>query len=70
MRIWHFILGYVMIRIEGLSLERFLNISAQADVKVFDARRVSYTVLNATLKHSDFRRLQKQGARPIPYHGE
>ena len=29
--------------------------------RFFDARRVSYTVLNATLKHSDFRRLQKQG---------
>ncbi len=50
-----------MIRIEGLSLERFLNMAAGAGVKVFDARRVSYTVLDATLKHSDFRRLNKQG---------
>jgi similar to stage IV sporulation protein len=50
-----------MIRIEGLSLEKFLNMAGRAGVKVFDARRVSYTVLDATLTHGDFPRLQKQG---------
>jgi similar to stage IV sporulation protein len=36
-----------MIRVEGLSLERFLNMAAQAGVRVYDVRRASYTVLRA-----------------------
>jgi similar to stage IV sporulation protein len=58
-RIWHFIYGYVMIRVEGLSLERFLNLAAQAGVKVFDVKRVSYTVLYAGLSARGYRKLIK-----------
>lgn len=59
MRIWHFIYGYVMIRVEGLSLERFLNLASQAGVKVFDVKRVSYTVLYAGLSARGYGKLIK-----------
>ena len=59
MRIWNFISGYVMIRVEGLSLEKFLNIAAQAGVSVFNARRVSYTVLRAGVSAGGYRRLSR-----------
>ncbi len=59
MRIWKLIAGYVMIRVEGLSLERFLNIAAQAGVTVYDAQRVSYTVLRAVLSAHGYRKLKK-----------
>ncbi len=59
MRIWKLIAGYVMIRVEGLSLERFLNIAAQAGVTVYDTQRVSYTVLRAVLSAHGYRKLKK-----------
>lgn len=59
MRIWKLIAGYVMIRVDGLSLEKFLNIAAQTGVTVYDAQRVSYTVLRAVLSAHGYRRLVK-----------
>ena len=50
-----------MIRIEGLSLEKFLNMASRADIRVFDARRVSYTVLDAALTPGGYRKLCQQG---------
>lgn len=58
MRMWNFLTGYVMIRVEGLSLEKFLNIAAEAGVSVYDARRASYTVLHAMVSPRGFRKLQ------------
>lgn len=54
-----------MIRVEGLSLERFLNIAAQAGVTVYDVQRVSYTVLHAALSAHGYRRLR--GVVPEKY---
>jgi similar to stage IV sporulation protein len=48
-----------MIRVEGLSLERFLNLASQAGVKVFDVKRVSYTVLYAGLSARGYSKLIK-----------
>ncbi len=59
MRMWNFLTGYVMIRVEGLSLEKFLNIAAEAGVSVYDARRASYTVLHAMVSPRGFRKLQR-----------
>lgn len=55
MKIWKFITGYVMIRVEGLSLERFLNIAAQSGITIYDVQRVSYTVLRAVLSARGYR---------------
>ncbi len=59
MRIWKLLAGYVMIRVEGLSPERLLNIAAQAGVTVYDVERVSYTVLRAALSAHGYRKLKK-----------
>lgn len=57
MRIWNFIAGYVMIRIEGLSLEKFLNLASANGLKVFDARRTSYTVLYISISAAGYKKL-------------
>lgn len=62
MRIWQFLSGYVMIRVEGLTLERFLNLAKDAGVGVSHARRVSYTVLKAEVTARGYRKL----ARIVP----
>ncbi len=59
MRIWHFIYGYVIIRTEGLSLEKFLNLAAGLGIRVHDVKRVSYTVLNAGVSARGYSKLKK-----------
>lgn len=58
MRTWKLIAGYVMIRVEGLSLERFLNMAAQAGITVYDVQRLSYTVLRVALSAHGYRCLR------------
>jgi similar to stage IV sporulation protein len=77
MRIWQFLSGYVMIRVEGLSLERFLNLATAEGIGVRRVRRVSYTVLKAEVTARGYRRLvrivpekyaltaEKQGGMPF-----
>jgi similar to stage IV sporulation protein len=57
-RMWNFLTGYVMIRVDGLSLEKFLNMAAEAGVRVYDVRRASYTVLHATVSPRGLKKLQ------------
>ena len=59
MRIWQFLSGYVMIRVEGLSLERFLNLAAAEGIGVRRARRTSYTVLKAEVTARGYRKLRR-----------
>ncbi len=47
-----------MIRVEGLSLEKFLNLAAEQGVVIVNARRMSYTVLNAVVSARGFKKLQ------------
>lgn len=61
LKIWHFIKGYVIITVEGLSLERFLNMAAEQGIKVYDAQRISYTVLRAGLTARGYSKLIKTG---------
>ena len=65
LRIWNFVSGYVMIRVEGLSLEKFLNVAVGAGVRVYDIRRISYTVLQAGLSARGYSKLL--GAVPERY---
>lgn len=48
-----------MIRVEGLSLEKFLNLASDAGIKVYDAKRESYTVLFAGVSARGYRKLIK-----------
>jgi similar to stage IV sporulation protein len=52
-----------MIQVEGLSLERFLNMAAEQGINVFDARRISYTVLRAGVSARGYSKLNKLDSR-------
>ena len=41
-KIWNYIKGYVIIRIEGLSLERLLNLALTHDIYLWDVKRLNY----------------------------
>jgi similar to stage IV sporulation protein len=48
-----------MIRVEGLSLERFLNLATAEGVGVYGVRRASYTVLKAEVTARGYRKLKR-----------
>lgn len=58
MSLWYSIIGYVNIKIEGLSVERFLNLIAQSDIKIWNVKRASRITLTASIKRRDFAKLQ------------
>ena len=58
-RIWQSVTGYVIIKIEGLSLERFLNIAASGGVHIWAVKRISYIELSARVSLSGYRKLKK-----------
>lgn len=41
-KIWNYFKGYVIIRIEGLQLERLLNLALSQDIYLWDVRRLNY----------------------------
>lgn len=46
-RIWNYFRGYVIIRIEGLYLENFINFVISKGIYLWDIRRLDYTILEA-----------------------
>lgn len=56
---WKFLKGYVIIKVEGLTLERFLNLAATKDIYLWDIRRVNYTVLEMKATIEGFKALKQ-----------
>ncbi|GFN34702.1 sporulation protein YqfD [Tepidimicrobium xylanilyticum] len=57
-KIWFFLKGYVTIRVEGLTLERFLNLAAANDIYLWDIYREGYTILRMKVTIEGFRALK------------
>lgn len=57
--IWHYLTGYVIIKVEGLSLEKFINIMRAYGVSLWDVRRQSYTILTARVNAFSLPRLRR-----------
>jgi len=56
---WNFLRGYVIIRVEGLTLERFLNLAASNDIYLWDINRIDYTILEMKATIRGFRELKE-----------
>lgn len=52
-------MGYVIIRVEGLTLERFLNLAATKDIYLWDIKRIDYSVLEMKATIEGFRALKE-----------
>lgn len=66
-RIWNYFRGYVIIKIEGLTLEKFINLAIAKNILLWDISRLDYTTLKAKASISGFKALrdvvQKVGCR-------
>ncbi|NLX61380.1 MAG: sporulation protein YqfD [Tissierellia bacterium] len=59
MKAWNFLKGYVIIKVKGLTLERFLNLAATNDIYLWDIKRVDYTELEMKATIEGFRALKE-----------
>lgn len=66
-RIWNYFRGYVIIKIEGLTLEKFINLAIAKNIILWDITRIDYTTLKAKVSVAGFKELrdivQKVGCR-------
>ncbi len=58
-RLWNYLKGYVIIKVEGLSLEKFINLCISKDIYLWDISRVDYTTLDAKISIKGFKYLKE-----------
>ena len=56
-KLWNFLKGYVIIKIEGLSIEKFLNLIMVNDVYIWDIERKNYTTVVAKVSLKGFKEI-------------
>ena len=56
---WNYLRGYVIIKVEGLTLERFLNLAADKDIYLWDIKRTDYTLLEMKVSAKGFKELKE-----------
>lgn len=57
-RIWNYFRGYVIIKIEGLTLERFINLAIAKGIYLWDIFNIDYTTLQAKVGIKGFKELR------------
>jgi len=57
--LWNYFRGYVIIRIEGLGLEKFINICIAEQIYLWDINRINYTTLEAKVSLKGFKAIRK-----------
>lgn len=57
--IWNCLTGYVMIQVEGVSLERLLNIAVSNKICIWNVRREKYTLITACVSLKGYKKLLK-----------
>ncbi len=58
-RIWNYFKGYVIIKVEGLALEKFINLCISKDIYLWDINRIDYTTLEAKVSVKGFKAIKK-----------
>jgi similar to stage IV sporulation protein len=66
-KIWNYFRGYVVFKLEGLNLERVLNLAVEKDIYLWDIRRISYTTIEGKVGIKGYKELlrilKKTGCR-------
>ena len=57
-KIWNYLKGYVIIRINGLSLERLLNLALANSIYLWNVNRINNTEIEATLSLAGYNSLE------------
>lgn len=57
-RLWNYFRGYVIIKVEGLTLESFINMSISKGIYLWDIERIDYTTITAKISIKGFKELR------------
>lgn len=57
-KLWNFVRGYVVIKIEGLALEKFINYAIARGIYLWDIVRIDYTTLEAKVGLAGYKELR------------
>ncbi|MEW9124818.1 MAG: sporulation protein YqfD, partial [Thermotaleaceae bacterium] len=57
-KLWSYFRGYIIIRIEGLSLEKFINYAIARGIFLWDIIRLDYTTMEAKTELRSYRKLR------------
>lgn len=57
-KLWNFFRGYAIIKVEGLSIEKFLNLIISKDIYIWDVKRIGYTTIIAKVSLKGFKMIQ------------
>lgn len=58
-RLWNFLRGYAIIMVEGLKIERFINMAISNGIYIWDIKKVSYTSITAKIGLDNFHRMRE-----------
>jgi similar to stage IV sporulation protein len=58
-RLWSFLRGYAIIMVEGLKIERFLNMAISNGIYIWDIKKISYTSITAKIGLDNFYRMRE-----------
>ena len=58
-RVWNFLKGYVVIKVEGINLERFINLAITNNIYFWDIERINYTALKARVGLKGYKQLRR-----------
>lgn len=58
LRLWNYIVGYLVIRVDGLSLEKFINLTISNGIFLWGIKRSGYTTMAACISISGFKKLK------------
>jgi similar to stage IV sporulation protein len=55
--LWNYLIGYVVISVKGVSLEKFINLTITNGIYLWGIQRQNYTTLTAKISIRGFRQL-------------
>lgn len=58
-RIWNYLRGYAIIIVEGLKIERFINMAISNGIYIWDIKKLSYTSISARIGLENFNKMRE-----------
>ena len=58
-KLWNYFKGYVIIRVEGLTLEKFINLAINKDIYLWNISRIDHTILEGKISIQGFKLLKE-----------
>lgn len=62
-RLVDFLNGYIIIRIEGLNPEKFINIASKNGISFWDIIKIDYVTMQLKMKHNQYKKLKRIAKR-------